>query len=109
MTFLTLTNDRTGLDGFPAGFTLSSDQPSDPFLMTGYDHKELELQHDADKAATLALEADLCGDGQWTVVQRFVVPPGDTVRHVYPRGWSAYWVRLRVDVACAATAQFTYR
>ncbi len=84
-------------------------EPSDPFLTTGYDHKELELQHDADKAVTFALEADLCGDGKWTVVQRFVVPPGDTVRHVFPRGWSAYWVRLRVDVACAATAQFTYR
>ena len=79
-------------------------EPSDPFLMTGYDHKELELQHDADKAVTFALEADLCGDGQCTVVQDFVVPSGDTVRHVFPRGWSAYWVRLRVDVACAATA-----
>ena len=84
-------------------------EPSDPFLMTGFDHKELELQHDADKAVAFALEADLCGDGKWTVVQRFVVPSGETVRHVFPRGWSAYWVRLRVDVACAATAQFTYR
>jgi hypothetical protein len=76
--------------------------------MTGFDHKELELQHDADKAVAFALEADLCGDGQWTVVQRFVVPSGETVRHVFPRGWAAYWVRLRVDAACAATAQFTY-
>ena len=79
-------------------------EPSDPFLMTGYDHKELELQHDADKAVTFALEADLCGDGQCTVVQRFVVPSGETVRHVFPRGWSVCWVLLRVDVACTATA-----
>ena len=84
-------------------------EPSDPFLMTGYDQKELTLQHDAASAVEFVLAADLCGDGRWTEVQRFVVPVGETVRHEFPRGWSAYWVRLRAGSDCVATAQFTYR
>jgi hypothetical protein len=36
MTFLTLTNDRTGLDGFPAGFTLvAHDDLGDPLAVDG--------------------------------------------------------------------------
>ena len=83
--------------------------PSDPYLMTGYDHKSLELSHRAAAPVTMTLEADLCGDGRWTVVRDFVVQPGQTLRHEFPRAWSAYWVRMRASAACAASAQFTYR
>jgi hypothetical protein len=83
--------------------------PSDPYLMTGYDQKLLELSHRAERAVTITLEADLCGDGRWTVLNDFVVPSGETVRHHFSRAWSAYWVRLRSDTPCTASAQFTYR
>lgn len=91
------------------GTNVRAGDPSDPYLMTGYDHKDVAMQHDAGAAVTFTLEADLCGDGRWTEVQRFVVPRGETLRHHFPRDWSAYWVRLRTDLDCVATAQFTYR
>ena len=82
---------------------------SDAYLVTGYDHKRLSLSHDARAPVRFVLEADLCGDGRWTSVQTFDVPAGEELAHAFPRAWSAYWLRLRVDVACRVTAQLTYR
>ena len=88
---------------------VARDVASDPYLMTGYDRKQLTLQHDSDTAVTFTLEADLCGDGRWTPVHTFAVPSQQPLTHHFPRAWSAYWVRLRASAACTATAKFTYR
>lgn len=83
--------------------------PSDPYLVTGYDEKVLTLAHDGAVAVEMTVEADLCGTGQWTVVQRCTVPAGRPFVHAFPRGWSAYWLRVRAAAACRATAQLVYR
>lgn len=98
-----------GVGGPWLGSRVSKDEPSDPYLMTGYDRKQLLLRHDAATAVVFTLEADLCGDGQWTVVRRFEVPGGKAETFNFRRAWSAYWVRLRTDADCVATAQFEYR
>ncbi|MBP8300568.1 MAG: hypothetical protein KA020_09405, partial [Planctomycetes bacterium] len=98
-----------GVGGPWLGSQVSKGEPSDPYLMTGYDRKQLLLRHDAATAVAFTLEADLCGDGQWTVVRRFEVPGGKAETFNFRRAWSAYWVRLRTDADCVATAQFEYR
>lgn len=97
-----------GVGGPWHGTQVRRGEPSDPYLMTGYDGKLLEISHRANGAVTFCLDADLCGDGRWTEVERFVVPSGEVLRHGFERAWSAYWVRLRADTDCIATAQFTY-
>ncbi|MCA8977068.1 MAG: hypothetical protein KDC98_20265 [Planctomycetes bacterium] len=82
---------------------------SDPYLVTGYDHKELLLSHRSACTVTMTIEADLCGDGRWTVVETIAVPEGEDVRHIFPRAWSVHWLRLRSDTAGTATAQLIYR
>jgi hypothetical protein len=82
---------------------------SDAYLATGYDHKRLSLSHDARESVGIVLEADLCGDGRWTAVRSFDVPAGEELAYGFPRAWSAYWLRLRVDAACRVTAQLAYR
>lgn len=86
-----------------------ADEPSDPYLVTGYDRKRLELSHDAATSVAMVVEADLCGDGRWTEVRRLLVPAGEKLVHEFPRSWSAYWLRMRSPVTCRATAQLTYR
>jgi hypothetical protein len=82
--------------------------PSDPYLMTGYDRKRVELSHQADEAVTFTIEVDfLCRD-TWQTYDQIVVPPGQTVTHKFPEGYSAHWVRLVTDRACQATAKFHY-
>lgn len=84
-------------------------EPSDPYLVTGFDDKVLTLAHDAASDVVMTVEADLCGTGEWTVVHEFPVAAGRPFEHVFPRAWSAYWLRVRASAACRATAQLTYR
>ncbi len=99
--------------GKPAGWggpwwetPVAADGPSDPFLMTGFEHKCVHLRHDAGDA-TFTVEVDFMGTGAW-VPYAELPAPGGSAWHVFPTGFSAHWVRLSCDKACTATAQFVY-
>jgi len=82
--------------------------PSDPYLMFGYERKELELSHAYSAPVTFTVEIDFAADNSWSEYARFTVAPGQTLRHVFPDGYSAHWVRVKSDTTTIATAQFTY-
>jgi len=85
-------------------------EPSDPYLMTGFEEKEVELSHQADRPVEFTVEVDILGTPHlWKVYKKIVVPPGEKVTHRFPDGFSAHWVRVSADTGCKATAQFTYR
>jgi hypothetical protein len=83
--------------------------PSDPYLMTGYDRKSVELSHGSRSPAKITLEVDIDGTGLWVPYETFTVKPGETVRHVFPDDFSAYWVRAVADTDTTAAVQFEYR
>lgn len=83
-------------------------QPSDPYLMAGYDRKSLELSHDVKLPVHIVVEVDFLADGSWRRFHDFEVPPGKAVHYEFPAGYSAHWVRFRCDSACNATAQLVY-
>ncbi len=80
--------------------------PSDPYLMTGYDRKQVTLS--ADTATEITLEVDLDGTGLWVAYRSFTVPAGETVQHTFPAGFSAYWVRGVSSVDTRASVIFQY-
>ena len=80
---------------------------SDPYLMTAYDKKSLTLT--ADKDATLTAEIDLSGDGKWVTYQSFPVKAGTPLKHDFPNGFSAYWIRFQSDKEATVGAQLEYR
>lgn len=82
--------------------------PSDPFLMTGYDRKRLELSHSNQKPVTFTVEVDFLADGTWHPYQTFSVKPSETLEHKFPESFNAHWVRIVADDDCEATALFTY-
>lgn len=84
-------------------------QPSDPYLMAGYDRKSVELSHHAGKPVTITREVDVTGTGLWVRHASLAVPPGQTVRHPFAAGYSAYWVRAVADAESTATVRFEYR
>jgi hypothetical protein len=86
---------------------VKAQQPSDPYLMTGYDHKRMELSHDADHEVAFAVEVDIDHE-QWCRYATFRIPPGETVTHVFPEGYSAHWARVTADADCEASAVLTY-
>jgi len=83
-------------------------EASDPFLMTGFDKKGVHITHDAEKSARFDIEVDFLGDGTWAPYKSFDVDRGQYLHHEFPEGFSAHWVRVRVDIECKATVQFMY-
>lgn len=86
---------------------VQADQTSDPYLMTGYDRKTLRLRHDADQPVRFTLEVDFDHNGFHPYLE-IVVPPKQTVEHVFPIGFHAHWVRLKTNHDCRATASLQY-
>jgi hypothetical protein len=83
-------------------------EPSDPYLMTGFEGKVLHLCHDNDRPVEFTVEVDPLGNQSWKVYDVFRVPPGGYLHHEFPMGFSAHWVRIRTDTTCRATAYFIY-
>jgi hypothetical protein len=87
---------------------VKADEPSDAYLVTGYDHKRLALSHTGTEPVTFRLEADFTSTGAWTEVTRLAAPPGQGLEYRFPDGFGAYWLRLVADRDTTATAMFTY-
>lgn len=83
-------------------------EPSEPYLMTGFDQKVLHLSHKAATSVTYTVEVDFMGTGQWHTYARLTVGPNGYVHHEFPAGFSAHWVRLTASRTCKATAVFIY-
>ena len=81
---------------------------SDPFLMTGFDKKVLHLAHDSKEPVNFRIEVDFLGYGAWKWYDTFEVPAEGYQHHEFPDGYSAHWVRIKVDKDCKATAYFMY-
>jgi hypothetical protein len=85
---------------------VNADQPSDPYLLTGYDKKRGEFSHDSEETVEFRVELDTCGDGTWTLWQRVQVEPKQTVK--LNINVDAYWIRVVADKPVKATAMFSY-
>ncbi|MCG8583933.1 MAG: hypothetical protein MI757_04385 [Pirellulales bacterium] len=79
---------------------------SDPYLMTGYDRKRVQLA--ADRDAKVTLEIDIDGTGVWVPFRTYELKAGKTREDQFPDGFSAYWVRAITDTNCSCTVQLVY-
>ena len=84
-------------------------EPSDPYLMTGFDEKVLRLSHNRQAPIAVRVEIDLTGTGLWVPYATVEVPAGRTLEHRFPAGFNAYWLRTTALADVRATAQLSYR
>lgn len=98
-----------GVGGPWLNTAVQADSPSDAYLLSGFDHKEVALSHTALEPVNISLEVDVAGDGNWTPYRSFTVASGMIEKHVFPDSFSAYWVRALSDRDATVTVQFTYR
>ena len=87
--------------------TVKAGQPSDPYLMTGYDRKTLTLR--ADRDVTVTIEVDVDHQSGWRRYGRFQLEADKESTHDFPVGFSAHWIRFVTDHDCTATARLVYR
>ena len=81
--------------------------PSDPYLMTGYDRKRVELSHDAEGEVAFTIEVNFDHNG-FHRYKTIPVGAGKTVTHEFPVGFNSHWVRVIAAEPCKATATFVY-
>jgi hypothetical protein len=82
--------------------------PSDPYLIWGYDRRELSLSHDQTASVEIDVELDLTGTEVWVKLQTVAVPAGETLRVKIDRSIQARWLRTTARASCTATAQLRY-
>ena len=95
-----------GLGGPWKETQVKAGEPSDPYLMTGYDHKDVVMS--SITPVRIRLEVDIDGTGLWIPYRAFNLEAGQVIEHAFPEGFSAYWVRAISDSDTTATVMFSY-
>jgi hypothetical protein len=83
-------------------------EPSDPYLIGFYDKKELTLSHQGQKDILFTVEADPTGNSDWMEYMTFTVKAEEPVKHSFPEGFEARWIRFKTDSDTKATAWLVY-
>lgn len=81
-------------------------QPSDPYLMRGYDQKSFVLS--ADRAMKVRLEVDVTGDGDWVLYQELALEPETPRIGRFAPGFMASWLRAVPSADGIATLRLRY-
>lgn len=97
----------TGNGGPWLDTAVKSNQPSDQYLMTGYDQKSLQVI--ADRNCNVTIEVDFDRQTGFHAYKTLNVTAGQPNSFKFPAGYSAHWVRFVSDTDCTATAQLSYR
>ncbi len=87
---------------------VKANEPSDPYLMNGFDQKVLHLKNESAQAVRFQVQVDFVGSQEWTTYETIKVPANGYVHHEFPSGFQAHWVRLVPEKDCVATAIFFY-
>ncbi len=87
---------------------VAAEQTSDPYLMTGYEHKVVHVVNDADTPCPVTIEVDVLGNGTWHPCAELEVPGRGYQFHLFPTGYAAHWVRVRARKAGLLTVSLHY-
>ena len=82
-------------------------EASDPYLIAFYDQKSLSLT--ADKDATIRIEVDPTGNGDWMEYRTEQVKAGTPSTYQFPKEFQARWIRFVSDTDATVTAWLEYK
>ncbi len=97
----------TGMGGPWKDAVVQAGVPSDPYLMTGYDHKRLTIELDCNADVTVEVNVD--HQSGWHVYEVFPVEANKPFVHIFPDDYSAHWIRFVVSCDCKVTAWLEYQ
>ena len=87
---------------------VKANEPSDPYIMTGYDKKKITLENHSDTNNTIIMECDVAGDGRFSFYAAFNLIPHQRLEVQLPEWLNAYWVRFTPSNDGKMTVQLTY-
>ena len=98
----------TGMGGPWNHTAVSAGETSDPYLMLGFDKKTLFLSHNSPETVSFDLMLDFTGEGQFVLYKKIDVLSGEGTTIEFEDGFSAHWIKLRVDKVCKASAWLVF-
>lgn len=78
-----------------------------PYLMTGFDQKQVTLTNHGTNAVSVRLEFDVTGTGQWVAYREYPIEPGKTITETLSA--DAYWVRAVVNCDAEVSVGLEYK
>lgn len=87
---------------------VTANQPSDPYLMAGFDNRILHLKNHGNNVVTVTLEIDINGNNEWETYQTLTLPNGTYKYHIFDKALQAQWIRLKTDNSGQLTASFHF-
>ena len=87
---------------------VKANEPSDPYIITGYDKKKITLENHSDTNNAVIMECDVAGDGRFSFYETFNLIPHQTLEVQLPEWLNAYWVRFTPSNDGKMTVQLTY-
>ena len=96
-------------DGGPWSATkVTAGKPSDPYLMTGYDRKDLTIS--AASPCQITAQIDISGNGDWVDYRSFEIKNiNQQASHSFPGDFQAYWIRFVCNKDTSVSAKLIYR
>ena len=88
--------------------TVRANEPSEPFLFSGWPQRMAWVQNKGRQAATFTFEVDRAGDGQWTSLKQVRVEAGQSVAVPFTSEERGEWVRVICDRTTETTVSFNY-
>ena len=73
---------------------VKSGETSDPYLIGFYDQKSLTLTNNGEADATITVQADPTGNGDWMDYGAFDLKAGESKVHSFPNAFQARWIRF---------------
>ena len=81
---------------------------SDPFLFAGWDQRMAWVKNEGSQQVSFDFEVDNKGDGNWTVLKKVSVGPGQAAEVVFDNNDKGEWIRVISDKNTKGTVHFTY-
>jgi hypothetical protein len=87
---------------------LKAGEVSDPYLMNGFDQKTVHITNHSNQDIEVSLEVDYLSNDTWNMYKKIKIPANSYQYHVFEQGFSAQWIRAKVDKETEVTVQLTY-
>ncbi|MCG8523299.1 MAG: hypothetical protein MI744_13945, partial [Pseudomonadales bacterium] len=87
---------------------VKSGVPSDPYLISHYDKKYLEISHDSTEPVQFRIEVEPIGHDPWMLYKHINLNPGETFKHHFSESFQARWIRFIANKDCIATTFLKY-
>lgn len=83
-------------------------QPSDPYLMNGFDQKTIHIQNLSDEPIEVKFQVDFLSNDTWHHFTTVTVPARNYNYYMIPQGYSAQWIRAVSNKDAKLTVQLIY-